>query len=86
MQVFGFWRRPFNSEHQHVEATFKRTVVEYPEEDPATWGDQQELHEGTLNDLKQLRYAIIQTLPSWRAWPNWSAPGDILRVLFDPKW
>eukprot|EP00959_Pyramimonas_sp_CCMP1952_P427329 8949533-Pyramimonas_sp.AAC.1 len=36
MQVVGFGRRPFGNEHQHVEATFRHTFVEYPEADPDT--------------------------------------------------
>eukprot|EP00959_Pyramimonas_sp_CCMP1952_P306868 6422587-Pyramimonas_sp.AAC.1 len=33
-----------------------------------------------LDDIKQLRRAA-KPLPSWRSWPDWSAPDDTFRVM-----
>eukprot|EP00959_Pyramimonas_sp_CCMP1952_P278652 5826113-Pyramimonas_sp.AAC.1 len=59
-----------------MKATHQRALVEHPETGPAEWPDLQQLRDDAPHDAKQCRRAA-ESLPSWRAWPDWSAPGDM---------
>eukprot|EP00959_Pyramimonas_sp_CCMP1952_P346346 7253792-Pyramimonas_sp.AAC.1 len=84
LRAVGFWRQPFteniigNNDHQP-------SLLEWTGANDDEMIDYQAAHEHALHDVEKLHRAI-KKLPSWRSTPDWSASGDLLRVLAMPNW